>query len=429
MVFDTAGGSIKPRAVTRFSSVVDSTGSAAPTVQAWTPLFGFPEPLSPHGSRMMTVWRYHDMGFGLLDESTINLDVEGLAWQPEGAGIQIDSFPAFEMALAHSSFVPDEWVDPATGGIFYPLSGLVNTFASNVLEPSTSVVHSRERGYQVQPLDLFQTASGTMLAPWPMNKGVGPSQFDYWTWRDTAVTDVAGPNGQGVDTLTLINTTGAGATIYGPDQVPTIGLPLLMEFKSWPNGSALGTNRVMMGMGNTVGLPYFRAWSGGFVSDTGQVNAIDPDQATIAQGGLDPAGNSIPGTDVGVMYGQADFVVRVSRAHTVWFDAGASSTFVPPELTPALHELPNGTQVEIAYRGATGVTNPSAAADATTLDPYGNPSAGQFGVLFVNNDASWHPDVSAIGGARYVQMRITLVSNAATGLVPEVTSLGLAYHQ
>jgi hypothetical protein len=261
VVFDLAHGVLRPRAVSRLTSLLDTSISAPPTVQAWTPLFGFPEPLSPLGSRVMAVWRYDDLGFGLLDESTLNVDVEGLAWQPESAAVLVDSFADFQIALAHGHFVPDEWVDPATGAVIYPSSGLLAEFSKNLAEPLTTV-HPRARGYLVHPVDVFPSSAGTLLAPWPLNQGLAPQQYAYWTYRDTAVEALGAPNGQGVDTLNSINLTGTGSTVYGPDQVPSLGLPLLMEFKTWPDDGALGVNRWLLGTANTVGLPYFRAWSG-----------------------------------------------------------------------------------------------------------------------------------------------------------------------
>jgi hypothetical protein len=428
VVFDLGRGVIEPRGVTRFSALMDTSAQAAPTVQAWAPLFGFSEPLSPYGSRMMAAWRYHDMGLDLMDDAGHNLDVEGLAWQPESATVHMESFPDFELGLGHSHYLPDEAVDPTTGGIHYPNSGLVGGFEDNLLEPAT-VVHPRHAGYMVRPSDSFHAPSGTLLAPWPLNRDLPLEQYRYWTWRDTAVEAVGGPNGQGVDTLAVMLATGTGSSVYIAGQVPSIGLPLLMDFKTWPNDSALGLNRVMMGMANTTGLPYFRAWSGGYVGADGQPVLVDPDTATTASGGHDPAGNSIPGTDIGVVYGQADFVVRVSRAHTAWLDAGGPSSFSPAVMIPPVTDQPAGTKVQLAYRGATLITSPSLAADAANLDPYGNPLAGGFSVTFLDSDPGWKSSATELDGARFIQVRITLVSDAATGAAPELSALGLAYHQ
>ena len=90
------------------------------------------------------------------------------------------------MALAHSRFLPDEAI--TLGKLpTLPVSGLVGAYDSNLLDPvedPLTVVHPKNAGYTIDPLDLFLAPSGTPMMPWPMNYGIPTEQFTYWTWRD-----------------------------------------------------------------------------------------------------------------------------------------------------------------------------------------------------------------------------------------------------
>ena len=78
---------------------------------------------------------------------------------------------------------------------------------------------------------------------------------------------------------------------------------------------------------------------------------------------------------------------------------------------------------------ATLVSDPSLASDASNLDPYGNPLGAAFGVTYVGNDPGWKQDAGELAGARYIQVRLTLVSDAATAVVPELSAMGLAFYR
>ena len=429
VVLDLSAGELQARAVTRFSREVSSSTSAAPTAMMMIPFGGRPDPLSPYGSRVQAVWRYHDLGMSLLDEAAHNVDVEGLAWMPAAGGVNVNTFPRFEIALAHSKYLPDESF--VSTGVFFPSSGMTTDYAGNLLDPVAdplTVVHPRTSGYLVQPLEAFVAPGGQVMAPYPLNRNMPPSQFRYWTWRDTAVQAVGGPNGQGVDTKRLIDLTGIGtASIYPAGQVPTIGLPLLMELRAWPDSQILGESRAMMAIATGVGVPFFRAWSTGFVTPGGVTQPVNPDQIQTAIGGVDDAGNLIPGTDIGVYYGTADFVTRVSRAHTIWLDTGAMSSFAGPV---TLTDLPGGTSVELAFRGAAQVIDPTGAArDARSYDPYGDPNGpgGGFGVVYLNQDPTWKSSLAELDGARWIQVRITMGADAQSGVLPRLSAIGLPY--
>jgi hypothetical protein len=90
---------------------------------------------------------------------------------------------------------------------------------------------------------------------------------------------------------------------------------------------------------------------------------------------------------------------------------------------------PLGTQVQIAYRGATDASG-DALTDASKMDAYGElrpPGTGQGTVSFLNNDSTWKNSLSAINGARLFQVRLSFISNAETLLTPTLSALGFAY--
>ena len=451
VLYDLAHGRLHARPVTHFSAQADQT---AAVVAAMTPLGGpIQTPLVPNGSKMMSTWRYHDLGFGLLDEQTHNIDVEGLAWQPYAAALGADSFAQFQMSLAHSKFLPDEDI---SSGLLpnFPGSGVSSVFAANQLDPVNdplTIVHPKAKGYAINPSDLFLSPLGDPRAPWPLNRNVSAAQYVYWTWRDTAKLAVGGPAGAGADTLRLYQCTVSGHVGFYPSfQVPTIGLPLLTEFRTYPSAQAIGTNAFRVAIAiNTSAMPYFRAFSSGGVSFAGQTVFVDPDASVNATGGIHPlTGAPTAPRDNVFYYGQADFVVRVSRAHTRWFDTGGASTFTAPIIDASSLDLPPGTQVTLALRGAsaiaTTVQSPTSWSDSRNLDPYGNsytPPQLQaqglttwryFTPAYQNSppaptDGRWHANVAEINGARFVQLRISFLANAESGASPSIDSLAIAF--
>jgi hypothetical protein len=440
-LYDLVAGRLKPRAPTRFSAQADPN---QPTVGSMVPIqTPIQTPLSNLGSKMMGVWRYHDLGFTLLDDTNHNLDVEGLWWEPFSGNLQTDYFPQFQMILAHSHFLPDERL--TTGLLpFYPQSGLSPTFDANYLDPAAdppTVVHQKPSGYQLLPLSVVPSPNGRAIAPWPMNRGVPRSQFKYWTWRDTAVTPVAAPNGSGADTRRLMQVGSPGLSNFYPvDEVPTIALPLLMEFRTYHDAGSTGQNGFKIAIAiNSSARPYFRTFSTGWVYNN-TTTLVHPDTQTTGAGGLNPnTGNTTWPQDNAFYYGQADFIVRVSRLHTIWLDNLGASTYAAPVLEPPGSEQPSGTQVLVAYRGAAGFpSGPSGAwENASNLSPYGDsytalqhgklnsPGLPAFTVAF-HPTSDWTPDLSALDGAQYVQARFTLISNAETQLTPTLSGLGLA---
>src|SRR5262249_6601951 len=154
---------------------------------------------------------------------------------PKGGQVISDFFENFEIRLSHSRRLPDETID-ALLLPKYPNSGLIRTFVGNILADPLSpqkIVHPRTLGYQVNSADLFVASSGTVMIPFPLNRVV-PDPITY-TWRDTAALQVGGPNGAGIP----LDIEAGGplfleakeGTVAGPDEVPSFGLPLLLEYR------------------------------------------------------------------------------------------------------------------------------------------------------------------------------------------------------
>ncbi len=467
--YDLARGRILPRPVTREARPVDRSG---PLFSIMTPTSApIITPLSPRGSRMQTVWRYADVGFSVLEEGTANIDVEGLSWVPFSGSIATDFFSNFEIQLTHSRRMPEEWVFPVlqggTGYASYPNSGLGTSFSFNNLKhPSntTAIVHSREKGYFVTPTKLFTSSStlGLKLMPYPLNQDIPPEDFEYYTWRDTAVTGKGGSSGFGVELKAFV-TVGSLCdvgipTIYDPGGVRSLGLPLLMDFKCFRDDAAIGLNGLMTSFAvATTRKPVFRVFSTGGNSPTGAPIFVNADLSGQAQGGITPGGVATPGDDNTVMFGQLDFVIRVSRVHSIWHDTRTRgpgfADFLDPIIEPRPDQLPTGTRIQLAFRGATTVTGADVG-DARKYDAYGDPlmtrlvagpncpsplvlgsdinsakfeTQSKINVTFFQT-AEWRP-IHSNDGAKFLQTRITFVSNAATGLTPELSTLAIAYQQ
>lgn len=446
-LFNTERGVLTPRSVIRTSFNCDIT-QPVPSFSMSPFPSGLQTPLSRLGSRMQSLWRYCDFGLGLLDEAFTNVDVEGINWAPVGGSALQDTFERFEITLSHSKWLPDESTDPANN-LIYPDSGLVKTYASNYLDPVNDppkIVHPRARGYNVAPSEVFVTDTGVRVIPFPLNRGLAPEDRVYYTWRDTSILSVGGANSSGAELKinAAANNLPAFGKPWGPGQVPTIGLPILMDFKCFPDNEALGLNSFdVLLAATTSSKPNFRAFSTGGTSTSGDV-IKDPDLEQEADGGFNPA--SVPqgaitlGVDNTVYIGQLDVVIRVSRAHTIWLDSlgtgGAGIvTYVDPVLEPRLNDLPAGTSLVLAFRGASAVTGTAnAPRNADFYDPYGDPvldanSTAAFSVTYVNNDRTWKEHLSSLNGSRFFQTRVTFIGSAVNQLVPELSALGFAFRR
>ncbi len=458
---DVVSGKIIPRPVTRLRATCDRT-IPVPGIQ---PTFttGVQTPLSALGSKLQSLWRYCDVGYALVDESTYNVDVEHLYWAPAGGNVVADAFDLFEIRLAHTRYLPDESVDPTSLLPIYPNSGLVTTYASNLLDATgdpQQVVHPRELGYIVNPGDKKFSATGqTQVMPYPLNQGITVPNYRYYTWRDTsilakgAVADSPGAELRIVCSVVYGLGAGCFSCPYLNSNVPTIGLPLLMEFRCFPDSTALGLNALDINLAlNSSAKPNFRAFSTGGTNTSGQSVQVNPDLATIATGGYNPTsvppGQTTIGADNTVYLGEMDLVLRLSRIHSIWLDSQINApTYLTPVVEPRDSDQPLGTRIDLAFRGATIVSpnNSNITLDATFVDAYGNaafcPSGGGAnqcafttcttnGVpTFFQSNSTWRTSLTQINGAKLFQVRATFVSNTDTNLSPSLSALGFAFRQ
>jgi hypothetical protein len=480
---------VKPRPVSRVTGTADRPNNPlVGSMKAYAK--GVQTPLVPLGSRLMAVYRYGDLQWTSMDSINYNMDVEHIAWSPIGGQVNADSFDLFEMSLSHANKLPDEALNPQTGPWAllpkFPFSGLYaggQPFAANVLSDphnQLEVVHERGLGYVIDPANLFTNLNGTKLIPWPLNRTKAPKDYLYFTWRDTAIQGVIGDRGPGIDPQRMFNlqmpvtgmlagdvAPGGLPASAGPNPgkqdtqlpgVPSIGMPLLMEFKCFPaQNTAVGLNALDISLAiNSSARPNLRAFSSGGYNQSNQAVIKNPDLQSSPDGGFDPASQP-PGmktkqvADNSLYIGQVEFVVRVSRMHTRWFDTGDVNgrLFYAPVVEPDALLQPLGTQIQLHFRGADESSTfgaplgGSGAYDAGLLDAYGDvppPSAAGYprfdrmseknvGVSFVpgSGDFTWKTAIGAIDGATFFQCRVTFINNAATGLSPELSALGFAH--
>jgi hypothetical protein len=459
--WDSVHARVAPRPVTRLRATCDRTLPIPGQMPAFPQ--GVQTPLSGLGSKLNSLWRYCDVGYSLLDESVYNVDVEHLYWAPAGGNVIADSFDLFEIRLSHTRYLPDESIDSATLLPSYENSGLIATFAGNLLDPVNDpqrIVHPRQLGYVVDPADRKLSGTGAeQIMPYPLNRDLPVAQYQYYTWRDTALLARGAFNGPGAE-LPIVCTTvlGQGLSCFGcpftgfggSNPVPSIGLPLLMEFRCFPDSGALGLNRLDVNFAvNSSAKPNFRAFSTGGVNSSGQTIVVNPDLETVAHGGFNPNSNPPGAPTLGientVYLGEMDLVLRVSRMHSIWLDTQMiAPTYVAPVVEPRAADQPAGTQVELHFRAATAVLPPGAniATDANFVDCYGDPALCSSGTTcplqvcsangiptFLQNDGTWRQSVTEIATARWFQARVTFVSNTETSLSPTLSALGFAYSQ
>ncbi|MFT4538365.1 MAG: hypothetical protein ACI841_002788 [Planctomycetota bacterium] len=454
-LFDLNRELIRPRSVIRYTGSADRD-QALPGIM--TPIAsGVITPLSGLGSKMQTVYRSVDFGYTISDTTNFNLDIEGMAWSPIGGQVIADHFDEFEIRLSHGKSLPDEAIDPASLFPKYPQSGLKKTFGNNILSGAVDpqrTVHPKNLGYTVSPGDLFSVSSGTLMMPYPLNRTVAAEDRELYTWRDTRILKRAAAGGRGAEVEQWEFATGTSQLLYTTNNVPTVGLPLLMEFRTYPDVAALGLNSFDISIAiNTSSRPYFRAFSTGGRDQGNQDQTVDPDIEESANGGFNPGSNPPGATTYGldpVFYiGALDFVIRVSTSHSVWFKVTASGNdMVFPEFSPATTEpkqidQPLGTSVVLAFRGAQNVGNPSTNAlfDASEIDPYGDhyhqPVTlfphdtiwANNGITFTNGQENWFDNISGIDGSHYFQVRATFLSNPVTALIPELSALAVSWKE
>ncbi len=232
-----------------------------------------------------------------------------------------------------------------------------------------------------------------------------------------------------------------------------------MEFRCYPDGAANGINLFDVSMAvNASTRPFFRAFSEGGIDTSANNILVDPDLEMEANGGFNPMSLPTPGgttfgRDGSFYIGAMDLVVRVSRSFTLWMQTtnplGSPAVFVnptyaPPTLEPSPANQPDGTSIEVAFRGATLINAGSEPLqNATELDGYGdhyteipspcdgsidhNPDTLNTDISFLGNDPRWFADVSAINGAQYYQARVTFISNTTSGQSPILSAFALTW--
>ncbi len=430
-VHDAERGALRGRPVVHRSWPIDGT-SGLTSLMLRLPV-GIREPLGRMGSRLQTLWRYADAGMRVEDESHYDVDVEGVAWAPFGGGVISDFYEAFELRLGHGVQLPDEGL-AAPNALAFPLSGLLDApaeFDDNVLEPGGArAVNLRALGYRIDPSARFLSTTGTTLMPFPVQVGGALQPF---TWRDTALQGVGGSDGGGIP-LEIERRIHPGiepGSVAFAGEVPSFGLPLLIELAAFPSDRVLGLNDFQVAIASPGQLfPTFRVHSTGGHNVSGAEVRIDPDQSAVPRGGFDPtsspAGQATRSADPALYFGQLDTVTRLTRVHSAWFDTESEAPdYSVPLVTPAPVRQPAGTEVVLEFRGASGFLDTDGAElDAGRLDPYGDVDAGF--VAFPGSRA-WTRDIDALDGLRYLQVRITLVSDVESGLSPALDSLAIAF--
>lgn len=458
--YDLSQGLLFPRPVVRFSGIVDS---ANPIFGSMQPIVPIKSVLSNLGAKTHLMWRYADLGQTVdqRDDVFNNLDVEGLALAPGGGAVSQTFYPEFEIRLGHASLLPDESLDSNLLPK-YSSSGLTQgvPFAENFVEDGvagSAVVHSREKGYFVAQTGVFQSQTGTAMLRLPLNTSAELSDFETYTWRDTASTVRAGLDatgtqtaGSGVPLEREVDVLGIGASVEPGSQfgrpgalakqgIPTVGLPLLMELSCFPSAAvSLNTFGASLAQVTSV-APSFRAFSEGGFNVSGNPVIKDPDLELVPSGGFN--GNPVIGQvgaptspyDPIVNQGQADFVTRVSRVHTAFLPAqGLQNPDWKGAIADAIGGLPEGTSIELAFRGHDAAPTPSIPlSDATTFDVYGDLAEGDlsddaadfFGFSPTNEE--WTDDLDDLDGVQLVQVRITFTGNIETMKTPSLDTLVL----
>ncbi|MCP5021397.1 MAG: Ig-like domain-containing protein, partial [bacterium] len=388
-LFDVEREDIFPRPVSRFVALADRTQPIPAMMTTITS--GLQTPLSKLGSKMQTVYRFMDFGWSLEDAQTTNLDVSSISWSPVNGQVTFDAFSEFEVRMSHSKFAPDEKINPATLWPSWPMSGISNVFADNPLDPDTDpqkVVHARHKGYQVNPGAVYTIGgSPSSFIPYPLNQNLtNPGDETTYLWRNTALLNRAGPQSAGSPPEQQLTVLGlpTNQKTYRSNGIRSIGLPLLVEFRCYPDGAASGLNSFDISIAaNSSSRPYLRAFSTGGTNTAGNDIVVHPDASPAASGGFNPSLGGAPthGQDNTFYMGALEFVVRVSRSYSVWFPADdpslpggtlASAIFSPAVMEPRLEDQPQGTDIDVHYRGASLIDlHPLAAGNL--LDAQGDP--------------------------------------------------------
>ncbi len=421
------------RPVNHFSRVVDPASNPY-VAQRIAFGQGIMTPLTPAGAVLMQSYGYHHLGLGLLNENEFNLDVEGMSWSPFNGLIYDDTFSRFSLGLAHSERFPDDHIDPNSGYPAWKNSGLKfnSDFDRNVLGWAEGYVETVvfDTTLLLSQNSVYTSTSGSSMYPWP--------EFDStYTWRDTDIppTIMGAPNGRGVPP----QVTGQ-PVVFGVGQAPSIALPLLQRYRCYPMGEEFGLNgfQIQIMVGSSA-KPAFRVFSAGGQDSGGNWHQVIPDVppgGTRATGGYNTTtGETTKAFGPELYWGQVDFVTRISRVYTHWFEFGGTLASISPvTIEPDPLEQAAGTEILVEFRATDTVTESTTGAcqdagtpltDATQFDGYSN-YEGSCGS--VSSPTDWSADLSSFYGKQFFQIRFTFVQNITQDLEAEMDAFGFAWN-
>lgn len=442
---------LRGRTPARFSRSADQTNSTIGARPAGTPVG---EPLTPAGAVVMHVYRPQDFGFAYQEPTEYNMGVEGLSWSPTNGVVFDETYFDVSLSLGPAKFLPDEAFNPLNGNPIFPQSGLVPTgFDDNILgfAESNGAIDERQvfrSAYSPRSVDMY-SAGGTPFLDWPA--------FSLaYNWRDTSIPQdyLGGASAsQGAPNLQYLLDTGAiFAGPWGPEQVPSVALPLLCRFRTYPQSNSLGLNSfqttvMLAANGNFPGLPAFRIYSAGGQDGSGTWFQVRPDNpvagGTVPTGGFQPNGSRTEQQyDRQIYWGRADFVVQVSRTYSHWFDMG--KILLPGDTIDVVVEpdnalQPQTTSVFVEFRGSVQVDhegdpllNPSPLLTAgPPFDAYGDHIGAGLGVGSVAVPSVWTSNFTDLEDLnyKYFQVRATFVANANLGVEPILDGIGIVWKQ
>lgn len=393
---------------------------------------GIVEPHQPRGGRVQMTYREDDFGLSYTDPTQFVLDVEQMHWASwRNDPVLFDVFDRYSISMGHSDRRPDIlfYLAPPTAPGQPPtcaldcdslLSGLGDTFANNPLRGTTMTEVVKDKIYTINPNESFIGATGTLYMPYP--------KFERtFTWRDSRlvsidpvegkVTGLGGarqPDGlpPSRDRTAHVSSpwvpdrlpAGFSGTMYVLDEGDFLGwraldhdpiaLPLLMDFKVYPdniaNGIAAGANLFHIALvgpnwpGTVLGCGYYNSlaiqpphpcrgydWPkfrvhnvGGFDPQNNVEVKVDPENTFVASQiwikdvGL---GDPIQGLyktrsfgDSHTHWAKADFVRKVSTMTFGFFDT----------LQPNRHALQGAINTTWP-----GLGNAAGVPDLTTIGP------------------------------------------------------------
>lgn len=428
-------GRMAGRPPSRFSRSADINSQSVGARNLGTPQ---PDPMNPAGAVTMHAYRPQDFGFSYPDPTEHNMDIEGLAWAPNAGVVFDETYNAFGLTFATATTLPDEIFDPLSGLPIFPSSGLVaNSYDENILGlPVHDEVEMFLTSYSPRAINLFPT-NGVTYLPFP--------EFEQsFTWRDTGIpqTYLGGAGGAGAPNGQYQVDFGLTGPFWDPGLVPSVGLSLLMRFRCYPQADRLGLNLfTTTKMQPNSALPAFRLFSAGGQDGSGEWFRVQPDNP--AQGGTAPSGGFLPGGsrtptqfDTLIYWMHADFVVRVSRTYTHWFDMGNVLNvggFQGAILEPENPDQPTGTSMIVEYRGSLQVDHGGdplvVPTPLTTADnPFDNYGDATLGIGTVSTPSDWTQDFAELQGQQYkfFQVRLTFIANADLGVAPTLDGFGIA---